>query len=190
MATNAARKKSNPTESLSTDDSPITAIKEATCPSFTGKSTLGFQIGTDKKGEADFKLTFNSGGGQFTSSWISFTDVQAALKAWPQDQPVTSMALRPLFEGKSANDAGFACAVLVTEGFLEKISGKSRVHQAIDTKLFKAKVEALKAGDGMPAKKPARKPPSKAKASAKAKPTPKAKAKSPRKSPATKRKAK
>ena len=187
MATNAARKKSNSTES---NDSLITSIREATCPSSTGKSTLGYQIGTDEKGDLQFKLTSNSGGGHFTSSWISFTAVQSALKAWPQDQPVTSMALRPLFNGKSANDAGFACAVLVAEGFLEKISGKSRVHQAIDPKLFRAKVEALKAGGGMPAKKPARKPPAKAKASAKAKPTPKAKAKAPRKSPATKRKAK
>jgi hypothetical protein len=188
MATNAVRNKSKSTESRSTNDSPINVIKEATCPSNTGKSTLGYEIGTNGKGVVHFKLTSNSGGGHFGSSWMSFTDVRAALKAWPQDQPVTSMALRPLSKGKSANDAGFACAVLVAEGFLEKISGKSRVHTAIDPKLFKAKVEALKAGGGMPAKMPARK--TKAKTSAKAKPTPKAKAKSPRKSPATKRKAK
>jgi hypothetical protein len=67
----------------------------------------------------------------------------------------------------------------VAEGFLEKIPGKSRVHTAIDPKLFKAKVEALKAGGGMPAKKPARKP--KAKAPAKVKAATRAKAKSTRK---------
>jgi hypothetical protein len=127
MATNATRKKTNSPES---SDSPITVIKETTCPSSTGKSTLGYQIGTDEKGSVHFKLTSNSGGGHFTSFWISFTDVQAALKAWPQDQPITSMALRPLSKGKSANDAGFSTAVLVAEGFLEKIQGKSRVHTA------------------------------------------------------------
>ncbi|WP_207796445.1 hypothetical protein [Pseudohalioglobus lutimaris] len=184
MATNAASKKTDPAE---TADSPITILKEATCPTNTGKSTLGYQIGTNEKGIVQLKLTSNSGGGHFSSSWISFSDVQAALKAWPQDQPITSMALRPLSRGKSANDAGFACAVLVAEGFLEKITGKSRVHQAIDPKLFKAKVEALKGGGSMPTTNPeetsARKHrvPAKAKASAKAKPTPEAKAKSPRK---------
>jgi hypothetical protein len=177
MATSRARKTSNSTESQTADDSPIIVIKDATCLSSTGKSTLGYQIGTDEKGSVHFKLTSNSGGGQFTSSWISFTDVQAALKAWPQHQPVTSMALRPLSKGKSANNAGFACAVLVSEGFLEKIPGKSRVHTAIDPKLFRAKVEALKAGDGRSAKQPARKPRSKA--------APKAKATS-RKKPAAK----
>ena len=103
MATNPARKKINPTQSA---ESPINVIKEATCPTSTGKSTLGYQVGIDKKGEAHFKLASNSGGGHFSSSWISFKDVQAALKAWPQDQPVTSMALRPLSKGRSANDAG------------------------------------------------------------------------------------
>jgi hypothetical protein len=190
MATNAARKKSKSTESRSTDDSPINVVKEATCLSNTGKSTLGYSIGANGKGDVHFKLTSNSGAGHFSSSWISFTDVQTAFKAWPQDLPVTSMALRPLSRGKSANDAGFACAVLVALGFLEKVPGKSRVHTAIDPKLFQAKVEALKAGGGIPAKKSAKKPKAQAKASAKPKPTPKAKAKSPRESPAIKRKAK
>ena len=174
MAPKPTRKKSNSTES---SDSPINVIKETSCLSSTGKSTLDYQVGMDKKGEIMFRLTCNSGGGHFTRSWISFTDVQAALKAWPQDIPITSMALRTLSKGKSANDAGFACAVLVAEGFLEKFSGKSRVHTVIDPKLFKAKVEALIAGGGMPAKKPLRKPSSKA--------APKAKATSPKK-PATK----
>jgi hypothetical protein len=188
MATNAVRKKTNSTESRSTNDSPINVIKEATCLSNTGKSTLGYSIGQSDKGELHFKLTSNSGAGHFSSFWISLKDVQAAFKAWPQDLPVTSMALRPLSRGKSANDAGFACAVLVALGFLVKISGKSRVHTAIDPKLFKAKVEALKAGDGMPAKKPEKK--ATAKTIAKANITTKAKAKSPKKSPATTRKAK
>ena len=155
-------------------ENPIQVLKEATCPTSSGKSTLGYQIGTSEKGEVHFKLAYNSGTGHFTSSWISFKDVQAALKAWPEDLPVTSMALRPLSKGKSANDAGFATAVLVAEGFLEKVPGKSRVHTAIDPKLFKAKVEALKSGGGMQAKSPAKK--------SQAKPT--------AKSPATKRKAK
>jgi len=181
MALKPAHKKIDSTESL---DSSINVIKEATCLSNTGKSMLGYQIGKDAKGGVYFKLTSNSGGGHFTSTWISFTDVQAALKAWPQDLPITSIALRPLSvtKGKSANDTGFACAVLVAEGFLEKVKDRSRTHTAIDPKLFKAKVEALKSGVGIPAKKPTKK--------AKAKPTPKAKAKPSTKKPAAKRKAK
>jgi hypothetical protein len=173
MATNRARKKSTSAKST---ESGFTLLKEATCPTSTGKSTLGYQIGIDEEGDLQFKLTSNTGGGHFTSSWISFKDVQAALKAWPDDQPVTSMALRPLSRGKSANDAGFATAVLVAEGLLVKVPGKSRVHEAIDPSEFTAIVNKLKASDGMPAKKSARKP--------------KAKPKSSRKPPAIKRKAK
>jgi hypothetical protein len=96
MASNTARKKNNSTEPQQSKGSPINVIKEATCLSNTGKSTLGYSIGQSDKGDLQFKLTSNSGAGHFSSSWISFTDVQAAFKAWPQDQPVTSMALRPL----------------------------------------------------------------------------------------------
>ena len=201
MATNPARKRAKPVDSA---DSPITVIREATCPTSTGKSTLGYNVGIDDSGETHFKITSNTGGGHFTSSWIAFTDVQSALEAWPADQPVTSMALRPLSRGKSANDAGFACAVLVAEGLLVKVPGKSRVHEAIDPADFTAIVGNLKAGGGMPAKKPTRNAKATAAATAapKAKAVPKAKTaqkpgaktantprKSPRKSPARSKKA-
>ncbi|MEH6571307.1 MAG: hypothetical protein V7709_19655 [Halioglobus sp.] len=75
MATNAARTKTNTTES---SDSAIKVIKDATCPTSTGKSTLGYQVGVDDKDESHFKLTSNSGAGHFSSSCISFTAVQTA----------------------------------------------------------------------------------------------------------------
>jgi len=62
MATNPARKKINPTQSA---ESPINVIKEATCPTSTGKSTLGYLVGIDDKGDALFKLTMVSGGGRW-----------------------------------------------------------------------------------------------------------------------------
>ncbi|MEH6517803.1 MAG: hypothetical protein V7742_14050 [Halioglobus sp.] len=172
MATNRAPKKTKPTESQSPDDSHILLIREDTCPSNTGKSTLGYSIGKTEAGDVHFKLSSNTGGGNFSSSWISFKDVEAALKAWPKDQAVTSMAIRPVCQtGRSANDLGFLTAVLLAEGLLENLPRKSRTYQAIDPKLFKAKVEALKAGGGIPAKQPAQK--------SKAKPAAKAKSKSP-----------
>lgn len=197
MATNPARKKSNPADQA---DQSINIIKESTCPTSTGKSTLGYQVGVDEGGGVLFKLTSNSGGGNFTSSWISLSAVWEALKAWPEDRGITSMALRSLSRGKSANDAGFAIAVLVAEGLLHRINGKSRVHEAVDAEEFTARVDALRSGGG---NKPGRKPRTKAKAPAKkkaaAKPATKttnqptrakAKAKSPRRTTATKRKAK
>ena len=156
-------------------ENSVQALKEATCSTANGRSTLGYQVGTDGSGEIYLKLTSNSGGGFFSSEWISYSAIQKALKAWPADQPITSMALRSLSRGKSANNAGFLCAVLVAEGLLEPVAGKTRVHQLADPTAFLASVS------GGTSKKPAAKSKAKTPASPKAKTKAAPKAKSPRK---------
>lgn len=144
-------------------ENPIQVLKEATCSTANGKSTLGYQVGTDESGDVFLKLTSNSGGGFFSSEWIGYSAIDKALKAWPVDQPITSMALRSLSRGKSANNAGFLCAVLVAEGLLEPVPGKTRVHQLADPSAFLASVS------GGATKKTAAKPKAKTPASSKAK---------------------
>lgn len=163
--------KAKATSANDDSENPIEVLKEETCSTSNGKSTLGYQVGNDQSGEIFIKLTSNSGGGFFSSEWISYSAIEKALKAWPKDQHISSMALRSLTRGKSANNAGFLCAVLVSEGLLEPVSGKTRVHQLADPSAFLASVSG---GTG---KKTPAKP--KAKTSQKAKAAPKAK--SPRK---------
>jgi len=166
-----ARKKATTNDK---SQSPIQVLKEATCKTSSGKSTLGYQIGTDDSGEIFFTVISNTGGGFFSAGeWISLSDIQAAIEAWPADASITSMAFARLYRGKSANNPGFLTAVLVAEGLLEPLGDRKRVHSACDPTAFLEQIEALKADAGSPAPK--------AKTRAKAKSTARSNAKTPRK---------
>ena len=160
---------------ITNSENTIQVLKTGTCPTTSGKSTLGYQVGVDETGVIHLKVASNDGGGFFSNEWVSFADIQQAITEWPEDQPLTSMTFRKIFRGKSANTPGFLVAVLCVEGILEPVGEKKRVHQACDPAAFIASVAALQ---GKPAKQP------KAKAAPQKKATPKATAKSPRKSPA------
>jgi hypothetical protein len=158
----------------------IQVIKDATCPTTSGKSTLGYQIGVDPEGDIHFQVTSNDGGGFFSIEWVSLSDIQEAIETWPEDQPITSMAFCKIFRGKSANNAGFLVAVLLAEGLLEPIGEEKRVHQVCEPAPFLAQIEELRGGSRR--KSPARK----SKASPKAKAP--AKRSAPRKKSPTRRK--
>jgi hypothetical protein len=189
MAPTRARKKANATESPQSGDSAITTIKETTCKTLAGSATLTYHLGIDENGDSHLKIASNTGGGFFSTEWLAFSDIQTAFKAWPEDTPITSMALRPLFRGKSVNTPSFMLAVLTAEKLLEPMPERKRVHRACDPTAFLATLDTLKgkAGSSMPTQKAAprgkatTKATSKAKAAPKAKAQPKAKAKSPRK---------
>lgn len=160
-----------------TTNEPIQAIKDSTCRTSSGKSTLGYQVGVDEAGEIHLRVSSNDGGGFFSKEWVSHTAIQAALAEWPDDQGVTSMTFRKLFRGKSANTPGFLIAVLCAEGIIEPMGEKKRVHQACDPAAFLASIATLSKGSGTA---PGKRSSSRAKSTARAK-APKAKAKSPRK---------
>ena len=108
-------------------ENPIQVLKEATCPTSSGKSTLGYQIGADNTEAIHLKVSSNDGGGFFSNEWVALADIQTALQTWPEDQGITSMTFRKIFRGKSANTPGFLIAILVAAGLLEPMEGKSRV---------------------------------------------------------------
>lgn len=171
-------------------DSYITTIKEARCKTLSGKSDLTYNIGLDTDGEIYFKVASNNGGGFFSDEWVKHKDVQAAFQAWPADTPITSMTLRKIFHGKSANTPAFLLASLTAEGLLEPMPDRKRCHQACDPAPFLASLEDLQNGKATTnRKKPAAKKQtaakSKAKPRAKAKAAPKAKAATKAKAPST-----
>ena len=155
-------------------ENAIQVLKESTCKTSSGKSTLTYQVGVDESGDIHLKISGNDGGGFWSAEWLSFTSIQTALKEWPEDQGVTSMTFRKIFRGKSANTPGFLVAVLCAEGIIEPMGEKKRVHQACDPAAFLASVEALQNGSS-------KKPRAKTKAVPKAKAAPKKKAKTPNK---------
>ena len=185
-----ANKKSTATKkNPESPKTPVQILKEANCPTSSGKSILGYQVGTDDSGAIYMKVASNDGGGYFSDEWIAFTDIQAAIEAWPEGQGVTSMGFRNTYRGRSSNSPGFLIAILCAEGLLEPMPDKKRVHQACDPATFLASVEELKEEAGITSgKKPAAK--AKVKAKAKSKAATKRTAKTPRKSSTASRKGK
>ena len=137
-----ATKKSTATKiTPKSPETHIKVIKETNCKSLEGSATLTYQIGTTETSAIHFKISGNTGGGFFSNEWIAFDDIQAAFKAWGDDTPITSMALRPLFRGKSVNTPSFMLAVLSAEGLLEPMPKRKRVHRATDPAPFLASLD-------------------------------------------------
>ena len=130
----------------------INILKKATTKSLEGKATLGYHLGIDDTSALYWRLASNSGGGYFSGEWVAFQVIQDALEAWPNDKPITSIVLRTLFLGKSANNPSFLMATLVKEGILQPVPEKKRHYQLGDIKNFLASVEELKAGHSKPGK--------------------------------------
>ena len=77
------------------------------------------------------------------ASALAFQDIQKALSDWAENFPITSMALKALFQGKSVNTPSFLLATLVKEGILEPVPDKKRHYQLCDPKPFLAAVEKM-----------------------------------------------
>jgi hypothetical protein len=176
-------------------DANIKVIREATCPTSSGKSTLTYQVAFSETGEPLLRVSNNDGGGFWSREWVAYSSLEKAISEWPEDQGITSMAFRKIFRGKSANTPGFLVAVLCAEGLLEPMGDKKRVHQACDPAAFLASLEgqpqATGKKPGTKAKTPAKAKSKTASTKAKSPASGNAKAvKTPRKSPASSRKGK
>ena len=75
-----------------------------------------------------------------------------SLKEWAKDRPISSIALRGLYSGRSSNSPGFLADCLLSEGILKPAPDNKRHYQLADTKPFLAEMEKLKAGHSKPRK--------------------------------------
>lgn len=121
----------------------IKVLKKNTCKFISGKSTIGYQIGGKPDGSIYLRITSSSGGGFFSNEWISLSDVQAILGEHPDDKPITSIVLYPLFRGKLVNTPSFLPAALVDIDLLQPIKGKQRCHQLGDISGFMEKIAKM-----------------------------------------------
>jgi hypothetical protein len=148
MASKSVPAKKNPTtatdKSTDAQESSITTIKKSTCKTLQGTATLTYHIGLDDTSAIHWKIAASTGNGMFSSEYVAFTDIQKALADRPGNLPITSMTLRPLFQGKSVNTPAFLLATLVKEGILEPVPDKKRHYQLGDSKPFLAAVAELK----------------------------------------------
>ena len=135
MATSKRNSQSNP---IGTD---IKVVASKSCPSLSGKCTISYKLGLDPEGKLFRRLHENSGGGFFNNDWVYAQALVDALLAVKGSKTLTSMALAPLFRGRSANTPSFLTAVLRHEGALLPYKKTSRLHVIGDLDGF------LKCGD-------------------------------------------
>ncbi len=121
----------------------VTPIQSFKCPSLSGKSQLGCQIGKSADNKLHIRVTSNDGGGKFSKEWIAWNDIQKALKSWPKDEPITSFFLSKLYPYSSANCAGFLFACLVDLKVFEAVPNK-RQYSLLDMKAVDLTLRQLK----------------------------------------------
>ena len=126
---------------MTTED--LRVLKQSTCPSLSGASTLTYEIGADANGALYFRITGNSGGGLFGKEWVAWSAIEPALA----DSPITAGSLKRagVCTGKSANTPGFLLAVLKAEGLVTSLGQGG--HTSADPAAWLAEMQALVQGE-------------------------------------------
>lgn len=120
-------------------------LKEGTCTNVSGKRKLTYHIACSTDESIHFRIYDNSGGGSFSSEWVSLKTMQDAIDVGPK--PTTSFALFPLFNGKSVNTPAFLLAALMNEGLMEIHPENQRCYATANPEPFLAEMKQLIAAD-------------------------------------------
>ena len=124
------------TSSKPSETPAIIVLRKGSCKSLEGRGTLNYELGNNDSKSLYWRISQNSGGGFFSNEWIPFSAIQSALESWSANTPLTSLALRGLFKGKSANNPSFLLATLVAEGVVKALEGKRRQYTLADISAF------------------------------------------------------
>jgi hypothetical protein len=129
----------------------IRVLKTGTCPSLSGKSKLGYEIGCGATSDLHVRVSKNTGTGFFSKDWVAWDDLGAVLGKG-NGKLITSNSLGPLFKGRSINTAGFLLAVLKHEGLVQPMEDKPRCYERLDGAAFMSEISALMGSPGKVAK--------------------------------------
>lgn len=137
-------------------------LKVGSCPSLSGLSTLGYELGCDAKSNLLLRLAANSGSGYFNKDWFSFSLLD--LQLLQATGPLTSHSLQACLKGKSVNTSGFLMAVFKDLGLIHSSEDNPRAYVRGDATAFLAEVNGLIASNVDLSIDTAKKPRGKAKA--------------------------
>ena len=119
----------------------IRIIKISSCKSLSGKSTLEYQIGCTEDSNTFVRIVKNSGGGWFSSDWVSLKLLITTLES--TNQLLTSFTLQPLYKGTSVNTAAFIFAALKEEGLVSTSPENPRCYVLQSVENFMQPIKAL-----------------------------------------------
>ena len=120
-------------------------VKVGTTTNVSGKHKLTYHIGCNAESDIHFRVYENSGGGYFSTEWVSLKAIQQAIEQGRK--PTTSFALYGLFNGKSVNTPAFLLAALLKEGLVQIHEENQRCYAATDPNPFIAEIKQLIASD-------------------------------------------
>ncbi len=120
----------------STQKDPIQVLVRYTASKLSPRSEglIFYAIGRHEfSGELFLRITGNQGGGLHSKEWIELSAVDEILLSLPADKPFKSSVMKKLFKSGSANNAGFLCAILRSEGLklLKKADGNPMLHELV-----------------------------------------------------------
>ena len=122
-------------------DSLIRVLKDGNCPSLTGRSTLGYQLGLKDESELYLRLISNTGSGFFSKEWIACSVIEQLITGAAE---LTSTSFKTLFPNKSVNTGGFVMAVIKAQGLIQSNVLNSRWHeQAKEMTFEQVTIEAM-----------------------------------------------
>ena len=107
-------------------DSLIRVLKDGNCPSLTGRSTLGYQLGLKDESDLYLRLVSNTGSGFFSKEWIACSVIEQLITGAAE---LTSTSFKTLFPNKSVNTGGFVMAVVKALGLIQTNVLNSRWHE-------------------------------------------------------------
>ena len=123
----------------------IRIVKIGTTTNVSGKHKLTYHIGCDTESDIYFRVYENSGGGYFSTEWVSLKAIQQAIEQGRK--PTTSFALYGLFNGKSVNTPAFLLAALLKEGLVNIHEDNQRCYAAANPDPFINEINLLIASD-------------------------------------------
>lgn len=122
---------------------PIRILKIGTCDTLSGRSQLTYQVGCNAESELHFRVTQNSGGGQFNADWIQLATIEKLLLTHSADKPLTSRVLLPVFRSKSSNSPAFLFAAMKAESLVKAGAEKDSGYLLGEIDGFKKAMSAL-----------------------------------------------
>ena len=120
-------------------------IKAGSCSTISGKSTLHYHIACNQEDALYVRVTSNNGGGFFNPEWVGYTEIISTLQG--MSEPITSNALRCVFQGKSANNPAFLMAILMQEGIVIANPDYQRAYLVADNSAFIQAMQKLMQSD-------------------------------------------
>lgn len=120
-------------------------VKVGTTTNVSGKHKLTYHIGCNAISDIFFRVYENSGGGYFSTEWVSLQAIQQAIEQGRK--PTTSFALYGLFNGKSVNTPAFLLAALLKEGLVQIHEENQRSYAATNPDPFITEISQLLASN-------------------------------------------